>query len=314
MRGLAPLATVLSLCCGTAFADTTLFQNVRVFDGTAAELSGPVNVLVEDNLIARISADPIATEPGATLVDGAGGTLMPGLIDAHTHLVMSTISIAELMTADPNYVMLRAGKAAEEQLLRGFTTARDMGGPTFGLKRAIDEGYVAGPRIYPSGAMISQTSGHGDFRRITDLPRRDGDLDMSERYGYAAIADGPDEVLRRTREQLFQGASQIKVMAGGGVSSDHDPLDSSQYTEAEIHAAVEAAADWNTYVTVHAYTPDAIRKAIEDVHGLCMRCAFKKTTLTYAPPEILASQSTPGHPAQALSRRSPSAMSSVAPA
>ena len=197
------------------------------------------------------------------MIDGAGGTLMPGLIDAHTHLVMSTITIPELMTADPNYIMLRAGAAAGEELMRGFTSARDMGGPTFGLKRAIDEGYIPGPRLYPSGAMISQTSGHGDFRRITDLPRRDGgDLDLSERFGYAAIADGPDEVLRRVREQLFQGASQIKLMAGGGVSSDHDPLDSAQYTEEEIHAAVEAAADWNTYVTVHAYTPTAIQKAI----------------------------------------------------
>ena len=124
--------------------------------------------------------------------------------------------------------------------MQGFTTARDMGGPTCGLKRAIDEGVIPGPRIYPSGAMISQTSGHGDFRRVTDLPRTDGDLDLSERYGFAAIADGTDEVLRRTREQLFQGASQIKVMAGGGVSSDHDPLDSAQYTDAELHAAVRA--------------------------------------------------------------------------
>lgn len=264
LRPLA-LAVLIAMPGGAALADATLFRNVRVFDGVSPELSGPVEVLVRDNLIERISAEPIPPEAtaGAKVVEGAGGTLMPGLIDAHTHLAMSTIGIAELMIGDPNYLTLRAGKAAEEELLRGFTTARDMGGPTFGLKRAIDEGYVAGPRIYPSGAMISQTSGHGDFRMITDLPRRDGDLDRSELFGFAAVADGREEVLRRTREQLFLGASQIKVMAGGGVSSDHDPLDSAQYTEDELRAAVEAAADWNTYVAVHAYTPAAIQKAID---------------------------------------------------
>ena len=119
-------------------------------------------------MIERISADPIPTDRRATtrLIDGTGKTLMPGLIDAHTHLVMSTLTIAELMTGDPNYIALRAGVAAEKFLMQGFTTARDVGGPTFGLKRAIDEGFVVGPRIYPSGAMISQTSGHGDFRRV----------------------------------------------------------------------------------------------------------------------------------------------------
>jgi imidazolonepropionase-like amidohydrolase len=131
-----------------------------------------------------------------------------------------------------------------------------VGGHSFALKRAIDDGTVRGPRIYPSGATISQTSGHDDFRRPTDLPReRGGPLTYGERAGMTIIADGADEVLTRTRENLMHGAAQIKVMAGGGVSSDHDPLDVTQYTERELRAAVEAAEAWGTYVTVHAYTP-----------------------------------------------------------
>ena len=248
-----------------ARADVTLFENVRVFDGVSPELTAPMNVLVRDNVIARITPEPIPTDADAaiTLIDGGGGTLMPGLIDAHTHLVMGAISLVELMTSDQNYVMLRAGAAAGDFLMRGFTTARDMGGPTFGLKQAIDAGYLAGPRIYPSGATISQTAGHGDFRMTLELPRADGEIHYAERYGYTAIADGVDEVLRRTRENLMRGASQIKLMAGGGVASQFDPLDVTQYTASEMRAAVEAAASWNTYVTVHAYTPGAVRQAIE---------------------------------------------------
>jgi imidazolonepropionase-like amidohydrolase len=243
----------------------TLFENVRVFNGTDDTLSGPLNVLVRGNRIDRISADPIPTDRSAntTIVAGGGRTLMPGLIDAHTHIVMSTVPVPVMMTADPYYTMLRAAKAAEDMLLRGFTSARDLGGPVFGLKRAIDEGYAIGPRIWPSGATVSQTSGHGDFRTVLELPRFDGaPPNATERLGYTALADGRPEVLRRVREQLMRGASQIKMMAGGGVASDFDPLDVTQYTEDELRAGVEAAKNWGTYVTVHAYTPDAIQAAI----------------------------------------------------
>ncbi len=243
----------------------TLFENVRVFDGTGSALSGPVNVLVRGNLIERVTAEPIALDDraAAAVIAGDGRTLMPGLIDAHVHLAMGTTPLALMMTADPDYVTLRNARAAEQMLLRGFTSVRDLGGPTFGLKRAIDEGIVAGPRIWPAGATISQTSGHGDFRTVHDLPRADGDaLHFTERFGYTAIADGAPEVLRRTREQLMQGASHIKLMAGGGVASSYDPLDVTQYTEEEIRAAVTAAAAWGTYVTVHAYTPEAMQVAI----------------------------------------------------
>jgi imidazolonepropionase-like amidohydrolase len=244
-------------------AAQTLFQNVRIFDGKGTTLSPPSNVLVKGNVIESISTATITAEPGVTVIAGAGRTLMPGLIDAHVHMAMSTVPLLLLVTADSNYTMLRQGKSAGEMLMRGFTSGRDTGGNTFGLKRSIDEGHLVGPRIWPSGATISQTSGHGDFRQIHDLPRGSGDqLHFSERLGMTGVADGSDEVLRRVREQLMRGASHIKLMAGGGVASDFDPLDVSQYTEAEIRAAVEAAEDWGTYVTVHAYTPRAIQKAI----------------------------------------------------
>jgi imidazolonepropionase-like amidohydrolase len=170
---------------------------------------------------------------------------------------------AIVATADPGYLNLLAARQAEATLMRGFTTIRDMGGPVFGLKRAIDEGVTVGPRIYPSGAMISQTSGHGDFRSRYEIPRAlGGPLSQSELGGISAIADSPDEVRLRAREQLRQGASQIKLMGGGGVSSQHNPIESTQFTEPELHAAVEAAENWGTYVAVHAYTPVAIRQAI----------------------------------------------------
>ncbi|WP_225972849.1 metal-dependent hydrolase family protein [Paracoccus jeotgali] len=260
--------TMGALLVGAASAqepetETTIFRNVRIFDGTQPTLSPPSDVLVRGNVIETISTDPIEAEGEATVIDGDGRTLMPGMIDAYTHIVMSTIPISTMMTADPNYVALISGQAAEGMLMRGFTSARDLAGPTFGLKRAIDEGVIPGPRIWPSGAMISQTSGHGDYRTVHDIPQSYNEpLYTTDRQGFSAIADGRAEVLRRVREQLMRGASQIKLAAGGGVASDYDPLDVSQFTEDELRAAVEAAEDWGTYVTVHAYTPDAVQTAI----------------------------------------------------
>jgi imidazolonepropionase-like amidohydrolase len=244
---------------------TTLFQNVRIFDGRSSVLSAPSNVLVKGGTIERISASPIAVDANANvrIIAAGGRVLMPGLIDAHWHAFMTGTPQMVLMTADPNYLQLLAARQAEATLMRGFTTVRDLGGPVFGLKRAIDEGVMIGPRIYPSGAFISQTSGHGDFRFSFEVPRvLGGPLSHSEVEGLAAIADSPDEVRLRAREQLRQGASQIKLMAGGGVASPYNPIESTQYTEPEIRAAVEAADNWGTYVTVHAYMPRAIRQAV----------------------------------------------------
>lgn len=167
------------------------------------------------------------------------------------------------MTSDLGFVNIAAGKAASDMLMRGYTSIRDLGGPVFGLKKAIDAGMVAGPRIWPAGAMISQSGGHGDFRLPTDLPAAPGEFTYSERIGATEIADDADTVRKRVREQLALGASQIKLMAGGGVTSSYDPLDVTQYTVPELRAAVEAADNWGTYVTVHAYTPRAVQQAIE---------------------------------------------------
>jgi imidazolonepropionase-like amidohydrolase len=243
-----------------------LFQNVRVFDGTSATLSGPMHVLVTGNTIAQISAAPITAPAGATTIDGQGRTLMPGLIDNHVHVVFSASVQPELL--DPNMTIgvlqARATREAEQMLLRGFTAVRDLGGPMVEARPAIDRGALPGPRIYPSGAMVSQTSGHGDFRLPSERARRFGGApSRGELLGAAFIADGRDEVLTATRENLRAGATQIKVMAGGGAASAYDPLDVAQYTLDEMRAAVEAAEDWGTYVTVHAYTPRAVRRALE---------------------------------------------------
>lgn len=243
----------------------TLFENVRIFDGRSDKLTGAMNVLIRGNTIDVISENPIPVEDAssATIVAGDGRTLMPGLIDAHWHAMLVRPTPAALLTDDLGYLNLVAGAEATDTLMRGFTTVRDVGGPSFGLKRAIDEGIVVGPRIYPSGAIITVTSGHGDFRSVDELPRVIGaPLSRQERTGASMVADSPDEVRVRVREQLLKGATQIKLTAGGGVASPHSPLDVSTFTEAELHAAVEAAENWGTYVTVHAYTPVSIQRAI----------------------------------------------------
>lgn len=242
---------------------TTDFRNVKIFDGHSDRLSAPSNVRVKGNRIERISTEALPDEPGATVIDGGGRTLMPGLIDNHWHTMLVRPPVTQLTTLDPGYLNLLAGAEANDTLMRGFTTVRDLGGPSFGLKQAIDEGVIDGPRIYPSGAIITVTSGHGDFRTPADLPRNPGGPpSRQEELGAAMVADSPDEVRVRAREQLFQGASQIKLTAGGGVSSPHSPLDVTTFTESELRAATEAAGNWGTYVTVHAYTPQTIQQAI----------------------------------------------------
>jgi imidazolonepropionase-like amidohydrolase len=241
-----------------------LFEDVRIFDGKSAKLSKATHVLIQGNQIEKISAEPISVEkPGITRIKGEGRTLMPGLIDMHWHTLLVRPSSTDLLTWDPGYATLVGAAEAKETLMRGFTTIRDMGGPSFGLKRAIDEGLVVGPRIYPSGAMITITGGHGDFRQLFELPRVfGGPLPRMEVLGGSMIADSPDEVRLRVREQLMLGATQIKLSAGGGVASPHSPLDVSTFTEAELHAAVEAAGNWGTYVATHVYTSAAIQRAI----------------------------------------------------
>ena len=244
-----------------------LINNVQIFNGKDEKISEG-NVLVVDNIISRISAEPISISeyPTAKTIDGKGKFLMPGLIDNHMHLIMCASTKQELMAPDASIdtIESKAKIEAKQLLLRGFTSIRDVGGPVFNIKKAIDKGETEGPRIYPSGGMISQTSGHGDFRTPEEKSRRfGGKISAGELLGFGFIADGRDEVLTATRENLRAGATQIKLMAGGGAASDYDPLDVAQYTFDELKAAVEAADDWGTYVTVHAYTPKAVKRAID---------------------------------------------------
>ena len=259
-------ASLAATSAASAAPTVTVFRNVRVFNGTDLRLSGPSDVVVRGNVIERITsrAAAPAAGPDVVVIEGGGRTLMPGLIDAHNHLTFYDLPMAEAVTADPNYLQIRQAVGAKDLLMAGFTSVRDVSGPVYGLKRAIDEGYVAGPRVWPSGPMISQTSGHSDFRTVGNLPS----VLMHEpipnvRFGYNYVADGVPAVLVAVREQLMQGASQIKLAAGGGVTSNFDPIDVTEYSADELAAAVGAAEDWGTYVAVHAYTPRAIRRSVE---------------------------------------------------
>ena len=242
-----------------------LFREVRVLDTVRGTLGAPTDVLVRGNRIAAIG-DGARPTASARVIEGHGRTLMPGLIDVHWHSTFTALSQADLLAPDASPEKLAATVATESArtLLRGFTSVRDAGGPIFELKAAIDAGKMPGPRIWPSGDFVSQTSGHGDLRQPHERSRRFfGKPSMAEEMGATFIADGRDEVLTAVRENLRMGASQIKLMAGGGTSSAYDPVDVTQYTFDEMRAAVEAAEDWGTYVTVHAYTVRAVRRAIE---------------------------------------------------
>ncbi|QRQ60962.1 metal-dependent hydrolase family protein [Sphingobacterium multivorum] len=244
-----------------------LIENVKLLDYKTQMLTPPKHVLINGNTIQTISTSPIDVQgKNIVKINAKGKTLMPGLIDVHVHLVFGALTMPQMMTNDlsEEFLINTVGLSAQQMLMRGFTSVRDVGGPIFPLKAAIDKGKLLGPRIWPSGAVVSQTAGHGDFRTQEEKSRRFfGIVSRAERYGATFIADGRDEVLTAVRENLRFGASQIKLMAGGGTSSAYDPVDVTQYTLDEMKAAVEAAEDWGTYVTVHAYTPRAIRRAIE---------------------------------------------------
>jgi imidazolonepropionase-like amidohydrolase len=245
-------------------ARPVVFTNFLLFDGRSDALRGNVRVLVEDGRIKALGTNDLPPPDGATVIDCGGRTLMPGLIDAHWHTIFAGLPVQALAVGDVGYILLAAGAEAERTLMRGFTSVRDLGGPSFALKQAIDEGLVVGPRIYPSGAMITPSGGHGDLRPLTDLPRMSGGPpSVIERTGGAGIADSADEVRLRVREQIMQGASQVKLTGSGGVSSPRTTLDMVTFSAPEIRAAVETAADRETYVAVHAYPSEAVKRAVD---------------------------------------------------
>jgi imidazolonepropionase-like amidohydrolase len=260
---LAALAATWAVAA-SADPSATLIRNARIFDGRA-DTTFAGDVLVVGNTIRRVSHGPMAASAiaDAEVIDAGGRLLTPGFIDAHVHMG-SVLAPDDIPDDDPVYVGALEFKGAEAALMRGFTTQRDTGGNIWGLKRAIDEGLVPGPRVYLAGAVVSQTGGHGDDRRYNDVHKRlGGPLSIDERRGETVLADGVPEVLAAVREQLRKGASFIKVMASGGAGSEYDPLDVSEYTSEELRAAVEVAAGFGTYVTVHSYNATSTRRAIE---------------------------------------------------
>jgi imidazolonepropionase-like amidohydrolase len=273
LRAMSSAVIVLTAAIGlNAFAGghesapaQTLITNVNIFDGTNEELATDQNVLIENNLIKQISSDSI-NAPGAIQIDGDGRTLMPGMIDGHAHIMINDSFNMVEANHDITDLAYRATLVAKRFLVDGFTSVRDMGGPAFGLRRNIDAGIIVGPRIYPSGGFISQTSGHGDFRDRADAgfsSKDAGDLSNFERMGIGNVADGVPEVLKATRLNLRNGATQIKIMGGGGGSSRFDPIDTTQYSKEEICAIVEATADWGTYVSAHTFNDRAVSRLLD---------------------------------------------------
>jgi imidazolonepropionase-like amidohydrolase len=236
-----------------------LFSNVNIFDGVKGDLIENGSVLVEGNLIKTVSSGPIVA-PTAFKVDGEGRTLMPGLIDMHSHLCLRN-GMIEFRT---DYDQMTAGAhtaiAMQDYLDQGFTTARDAGCNILGVAKAVNNGIVPGPRLFPSGAFLSQTGGHADTGFFNDVP---GDHDDLEAHMFGFIADGVPEVMRAARHNLRAGATQIKVMAGGGVASEFDPLHTTQYSLEELKAIVGVAEDYGTYVLVHAYHDRSVNRAID---------------------------------------------------
>ncbi|NJN05562.1 MAG: amidohydrolase family protein [Rhodobacteraceae bacterium] len=267
-RTLSATLAALCLLTGPAWAQkvepqVTVFTNVNVFDGVNEKLIKNANVVVTGNKITAVSTGPQAVA-GGRVIDGGGRTLMPGLIYMHEHVMFQLASEAQLDHADDRYMAIVATTMAKKYLDRGITTIRDAAGNSYGLKQAIDQGLVPGPRIYPSGPMISQTSGHADFRHPTDPTTfAGGEQSKTMARGDLIVADGVAEVLRAARENLRRGSSQVKIAVGGGTGSQSDPLEVTQFRPEEISAIVKASEDFGTYVMAHVYNTRGIRRAVD---------------------------------------------------
>ncbi len=233
-----------------------------LFDPGVPGLVGPRDVVVADGRVVEVAASgAAAVEDGDEVVDCAGRTVLPGLVDAHVHAAVTTMDFGALAGHPPSLRAIGSARILEGMLRRGFTTVRDAGGADVGLEAAVERGLVAGPRLLRAGRALSQTGGHGDVRSPF-VPGLTCACEIAE-SGIALLADGEDAVRRAAREQLREGAHAIKVMASGGVASPTDPLWMEAYTPGELAVAVEEAARRRTYVLAHAYTPGAIVRAVE---------------------------------------------------
>lgn len=241
-----------------------LFKRANLLDPLQADLQEGFDVLVEDGVVKEVSDKPL-TASSAQVIDAAGRTLMPGLIDCHVHVMATQLNLSTQGVLPDALVMMRAVPIMAAMLRRGFTTVRDAGGAGWGLKCAIHEGTVRGPRLFISGRAISQTGGHGDPRARSDHLRPMSFCGCCFRAGdIGRVADGLDDVRKAVRQELQMGADQIKMMASGGVASPTDPIASYGYSEEEIRIIVEEAANRQTYVMAHSYTADAIERAVRN--------------------------------------------------
>lgn len=230
----------------------------RFLDLDQGALVDGVEVLVRGETVVRVSKERIDA-PDAERIDLGGRTLMPGLVDAHVHVVATLVDLAANAGLPSSLVALRCRKIMEEMLARGFTTVRDLAGADLGLKLAVEEGLIDGPRLVICGKALSQTVGHSDYRGRND--KRPLHADALGSLG--RLADGVDEVRRATREEIKGGAEFIKIMANGGVSSPNDPIHVLQYSREEIRAIVEEAENYGLYVAAHTYSDASIRRAVE---------------------------------------------------
>lgn len=247
----------------TQNAARLILRNGQLLDLNKGELLGGLEVVIEGGRISAVRPQNDAVEAVAQVIDLNGRTLMPGLIDCHVHVLASNANLG-MNALQPNaIIMYRALPILEAMLNRGFTTVRDAGGADWALARSIALGLVPGPRIFAAGKALSQTGGHGDMRARGELLLSEPCSCCFRAGAIARVVDGVDNVRLAVREELQQGANQIKIMASGGVSSPTDPIANTQYSEAEIRAIVDEAEAANTYVMAHAYTARAIRRAIE---------------------------------------------------
>ena len=241
-----------------------LFSGVNVFDGMNDRLHENRHVLVVGNKIATVSNEPLVIDAGADsrVIDGSGMTLMPGLIDCHTHMNINGTRGLASTESDQNWedIAIISMAKARVYLEEGFTTVRDMGGMHGGLRRAIDRGLLEGPRIYSCGAFIGPTGGHSDFRTYT-APNTEM-ASQAERLGISVNTDGPASVTQTARQNFMQGATHLKIMQTGGVASLFDPWQLNGMNEDEILAAVQVADNYGSYVGAHSYTKDSITRAL----------------------------------------------------
>jgi imidazolonepropionase-like amidohydrolase len=236
----------------------TLLTNFRLLDPDRDDLADGHQVLIEGERIREVSDRPIKAD-SAVKVDCGGGTLMPGLIDCHVHVFLSDVVLRRLEDMPLTLMTARSAALMRGMIDRGFTTVRDTGGADWGIKAAVDQGFLAGPRLFIAGKAIGPTGGHSDGRRRTDPGTR---CHCCNALAFTmGIADGEADVRRAVREEMRQGCDHVKIMMSGGVASPFDPLDSMQFSPAEVQAAVEEAGAFGRYVCAHAYTPEAITRA-----------------------------------------------------